>query len=239
MDKPENLHVKRLRKREKDVILRILKRLIESPAYPRELQNELGLSRSAVNYHLNRLIKHKIAKKLKDKRYAFVSYVDGEDAVIQAIKKWKEVAFCYPTVVEIANETGIKPEEAECLVYETKDKTGWFAPNEGVIENARERLGEVLVCAARIMQKCFSETDLKFMYQDDPETMEETERFLKKHRGMIPNLQPNGYDVSSWPVEALKYLGKPYKPKARPILGKGAVLSPHEDKPTKDLFRPF
>jgi DNA-binding transcriptional ArsR family regulator len=233
LEKPENLHVKHVRKREKDVVLLILKRLITGPAYPRELRNELRLSRSAVNYHLNRLMKHEIAKKLKDNRYAFVSYIDGEDAVIQAIKKWKEIAFRYPTIMEIANETGIKPENAELLAYKTKDKTGWLVPNEGIIENTREKLGEVLVCAGRMTQKCFSNADLKYMYQDNPEMMKEAERFLKKHRRMIPNLQPNGYDVASWPIEALKYLGKPYEPKARSISGKGVFLLPPKYKPQK------
>jgi len=76
-------------------------------------------------------VKYELAKQLKDKRYAFIDYVDGEELVIEAVKHWKTLAFRYPTVEEIADETGIVPEEAKILAYKTKKETGWFMPNEG------------------------------------------------------------------------------------------------------------
>ena len=84
-----------------------MKRLMEGPAYPRDLHRDFGFSRGTNRYYLNRLVRYELAKQLKDKRYAFINYVDGEELVIEAVKHWKSLAFRYPTVEEIADETGI------------------------------------------------------------------------------------------------------------------------------------
>jgi DNA-binding transcriptional ArsR family regulator len=188
--------------------------LIEGPVYPRDLIKELGLTRNTVSYHLNRFLKFGIAKKIEDKRYAFIKYVDGEEAVVEAIKRWKDIALRYPTIMEIANETGIKTEEAEQLTYKTKDKTGWSAPNDAIIESAGENLGEILVCAARIRDVNLS----NFNYRNDPEILKDAERFLKNHLEILPKLSDGGIDVSSWPPEALRYLRKNYRPKDRKVV---------------------
>jgi len=217
LEKREFLH-KRLGKQKRDAGLLVLKRLIKGPAYPRDLRKELKLSRNVVYYHISRFIKYGIAKKLKDKRYAFIDYVEGEEVVVKAVKKWKDIAFRYPTIMEIADETGIKPEDAELLAYKTKGKTGWFRPNQGVIETAREKLGEALVCAARIRDgKLKDGKSEDFDYENDPETLKEGENFLKNHPELLPKLSEDGEDVISWSSEALKYLGKIYKPKDRSI----------------------
>jgi len=217
LEKREFLH-KRFGKQKRDAGLLILRRLIKGPAYPRDLRKELKLPRNVVYYHISRFIKYGIVKKLKDRRYAFINYVEGEEAVVKAVKKWKDVAFRYPTIMEIANETGIKPEDAELLAYKTKGKTGWFRPNQGLIESARGKLGEALVCAARIRDGKIKDGKSKdFDYENDSEILKEGENFLKKHPGMLPKLSEDGEDVISWPSEALKYLGKIYKPKDRRI----------------------
>ena len=212
----ENLH-KRLGKK-RDAGLLVLKRLIKDPAYPRELRKELNLTRNTVNYHLSRFMKYGIAQKLKDRRYAFINYVDGEDAVVNAVEKWKDIAFRYPTVVEIADETGMKLEDAEALAYKTKPETGWFKPNQGIIETAREKLGEVLVCAARIRDGWIKDGKSEdFDYENDPEILEEAERVLKEHPKLVPKVSEDGMDVVSWPSAALKYLGEIYTPKKRTV----------------------
>ena len=217
MEKREFLH-KRSGKQKRDAGLLVLRRLVKGPAYPRDLRKELKLSRNVVHYHISRFIKYGIVKKLRDRRYAFINYVEGEEAVVKAVQKWKDVAFRYPTIMEIANETGIKPEDAEFLAYKTKGKTDWFRPNQGVIETARKKLGEALVCAARIrdgkVRKDGKSED--FDYDDELEIVEEAKRFLKQHPEMLPKLSEDGEYVS-WPSEALKYLGKIYKPKDRSI----------------------
>ncbi|MEM3752926.1 MAG: winged helix-turn-helix domain-containing protein [Candidatus Bathyarchaeia archaeon] len=216
MEKREKLS-KRFGKRKRDVDLRILKRLIESPAYPRELMKELGVTRNAIYYHINRFAKYGIVKKLRDNRYAFVGYFDEEEAVVQVVNKWKSIAFRYPTVSEIANETGLKIEDAERLAYKTRDRTGWFAPNEAIIESSREKLGEVLVCATYMRNGKVNENGQSedFDYKDDMEIVEEAKRFLKEHPEMLPKIKND--DEVLWPEEALKYLGKNYKPKDRSI----------------------
>jgi hypothetical protein len=65
------------KRRAKDGVLFVMKRLMEGPAYPRDLQRDFGFSCGTIRYHLNRLVKYELEKQLKDKRYAFIDYVDG------------------------------------------------------------------------------------------------------------------------------------------------------------------
>ena len=129
--------------------------------------------------------------------------------------RWKSLGFRYPTVEEIADETGMVPEEAKILAYKTRNETGWFMPNEGIIERARERLGEILVCAARIRDLGVSKLKENFSYDENVEIIEKADAFLKRHPEMLPKLAEHGDDVASRPSEALKYLGKNYKRKDR------------------------
>jgi len=86
------------KRRAKDGVLFAMKGLMEGPAYPRDLQRDFGFSRGTIRYHLNRLVSYELAKQLKDKRYAFIDYVDGQEEVIKAVGRWRRVAYRYPTV---------------------------------------------------------------------------------------------------------------------------------------------
>jgi hypothetical protein len=131
--------------------------------------------------------------------------------VVAAIERLWKILLRPPTVQEIAVETGITPQGAEKLAYKLADETGWFPPKPELVKDAAERLGEVLVCAARIRDEKVS----NFTYEDDPETMEKAKQFLKEHPEMLPKLDKYGEKVVYWPPEALKYLGKWYEPKDR------------------------
>jgi DNA-binding transcriptional ArsR family regulator len=201
------------KRRAKDGVLFVMKRLMEGPAYPRDLQRDFGFSRGTIRYHLNRLVKYELAKQLKDKRYAFIEYVDGQEEVIKAVGRWRRVAYRYPTVDEVAADVGVIPEETKRLVYGTKAKTGWFPPTPEMVEEAREKLGEALVCAARMKEG--KPSNWAEMYSDDPETVREGERLLKEHPEMLPKLSEDGLRVASWPTGALRDLGGDYQPKDR------------------------
>jgi len=201
------------KKRAKDAIILIIKRLREGPAYPRDLQRELGFSRGTIRYNLNRLLKYGLAKRLSDKRYAFIDYVDGQEQVIKAVDQWRNLAYRYPTVDEVAADVGIVPEKTKRLVYETKAKTGWFPPTPEIVEGARRKLGEALVCAARMKEG--KPSNWRRMYTDETEIVGEGKRFLEEHPEMLPKLSEDGMQVASWPLEALRYLGKDYQPKDR------------------------
>ena len=203
------------KRRAKDGVLFVTKRLMEGPAYPRDLQRDFGFSRGTIRYHLNRLVKYEFAKQLKDKRYAFIDYVDGQEEVIKAVGRWRRVAYRYPTVDEVAADVGMVPEETKRLVYGTKAKTGWFLPMPEMVEEASEKLGEALVCAARMKEG--KPSNWAEMYSDDPETVREGERFLKEHPTMLPKLSKDGMRVALWPPETLKYLGTEYQPRDRRI----------------------
>jgi len=82
-----------------------------------------------------------------------------------------------------------------------------------MVEEAREKLGEALVCAARM--KDGKPSNWAETYSDDPETLREGERFLREHPEMLPKLSDDGMRVASWPTETLKYLGKYHQPKDR------------------------
>lgn len=131
--------------------------------------------------------------------------------VVAAIERLRGVLLRPPTVEEIAVEAGITPDSAEKWAYRLAEQTGWFSPRSELIMDAAERLGEALVCAARIRDDVISDFD----YESDPEIVSEAERFLKKHAEMLPKLNEDGVDVVSWPSKALKNLGKWYKPKDR------------------------
>jgi hypothetical protein len=52
------------KRRAKDAVLFVMKRLMEGPAYPRDLHKDFGFSRGTIRYHLNRLVKCELAKQL-------------------------------------------------------------------------------------------------------------------------------------------------------------------------------
>nr|NIO38585.1 hypothetical protein [Candidatus Bathyarchaeota archaeon] len=53
-------------------------------------------------------------------------------------------------------------------------------------------------------------------YPDDPEILEEAERFLQKRPELLPQL-PDDDEHVSWPQDALKYLSVHYKPRDRHV----------------------
>ncbi len=137
--------------------------------------------------------------------------------IIGAIERMKLLLMRMPTVDEIAIEAGIVPSEAEHLVYKLASQTGWFNPTPEIIGKARARLGEVLVCAARIRQKCVAEDGKseEFDYDEDSGIVEEAKRFLKDHPQLLPSLTEDCENVVAWSQEALRLLGDNYVPKER------------------------
>lgn len=133
--------------------------------------------------------------------------------VVGAIERLRLILFRPPTVEEIAVETGTIPNVAEKLAYATAKEIRWFPPTPEMIEEARAKLGEVLVCSAR-MKEC-RPPNWADMYSDDPEIVREGERFLKGHPEMLPKLSEDGMQVVSWPLETLRYLGRNYQPRDR------------------------
>jgi hypothetical protein len=132
------------------------------------------------------------------------------DEIIAAIERLKVVLMRMPTVDEIAVEAGATPGEAEKLVYKLATQTGWFNPTPELIRNAREKLGEVLVCAARIRDKHVDENGKSeaFDYDEDAVILEEAKRFLTEYQSLLPKLTADGEGVVSWPSEALKFQGE-------------------------------
>jgi hypothetical protein len=143
--------------------------------------------------------------------------------IISAIERLKPVLLRMPTVDEIAVEAGITPLEAEKLAYKLATQTGWFNPTAELIRDAKVRLGEALVCAARIRDKHVAEDGKSenFDYDDEPLVVEEAKRLLREHPQLLPKLSDDGDEVISWSSEALRFLGEQYTPKDRriPYLG--------------------
>jgi hypothetical protein len=148
-------------------------------------------------------------------KHEYLLDVDAGRA-IAAIKRLWSILLRPPIPEEIAVETGIPPEGAEKLAYKFAAQTGWFNPRPELIKASTERLGEVLVCEARIRDAHVREDgDSKsFNYEDDILIVEEAKRlrYLKEHK-MFAVLTKDGEFVS-WSPEAFKYL-QDYKPKYR------------------------
>jgi hypothetical protein len=136
--------------------------------------------------------------------------------IIGVIERLKHLLLRMPTVDEVAVEAGITPSEAEHLVYKLAAQTGWYNPTPEIIRDARVRLGEILVCAARIRQNFVAEDGKseKFDYDEDARIVEDAKSFLKNYPHFLPKLTDDG-EVYSWNQETLKFLGDNYNPKDR------------------------
>ena len=96
------------------------------------------------------------------------------------------------------------------------------APTPELILNARARLGEVLVCAARIKQNLVAEDGKSenFDYDEEAGIVKEAKGFLKNNPQLLPILIADGDKVDVWSQEALRLLGDNYVPldRLRPFL---------------------
>ena len=149
-------------------------------------------------------------------KHEYLLDVDAGRA-IAAIKRLWGILLRPPLPEEIAVETGITPKGAEKLAYKFAAQTGWFNPKPDLIKSSTERLGEVLVCEARMKAGHVREdgSSKNFNYDDDTQIVEEAKslRYLKEHPTMFAVLTKDG-DFVSWSPEAFKYL-QDYKPKNR------------------------
>ncbi|MBT0160224.1 hypothetical protein G4O51_09590 [Candidatus Bathyarchaeota archaeon A05DMB-2] len=142
--------------------------------------------------------------------------------IIAAIERLRSFLFRPPTVDEVAVETGFTPAEAEKLAYKLAAQTGWFNPTSELIRDAREKLGEVLICAERMRTGKVGEDGKseEFDYEryaDDKVIVEEAKRFLRMHQKLLPTLTDDGVDVVLWPPEALRFLGGNHEPRDRSV----------------------
>lgn len=142
--------------------------------------------------------------------------------IIGAIERLKPLLLRMPTVDELAVETGITPVEARKLVYKFATQTGWYNPTSRLIGDAKFRLGEALVCAARIREGYVAESGKSEVFDynqgvQDVNIVEDAKRFLKEHPSLLPSLSKDGEDVTGWSSEALRYLGENYTPVRREV----------------------
>jgi hypothetical protein len=114
-------------------------------------------------------------------------------------------------------------------LYRTAGETGWFPPTQEIIEDARRRLGEALVLAARMKQN--PNKNWLTLYEGELEIVEHAKNCLKKHQGVLPKLTDDGEDVIAWPEAAKKVLGPSYEPKKR-IKGVFIAIPKRSNKPT-------
>jgi len=162
-------------------------------------------------YSIRSALQNSGVLKETEKGYALWTYDDQEEAVTQAIKKWRRIAFCDPLPAEIADETGMSPDEAEELARKIRIESGWSMLNQAVQDGATVKLGEVLGYLARKRDGKLPNFD----YENESEIVKEADLCLKEHLEMLPKLDEDRGDVVSWPSNALKYLRKNYKLKER------------------------
>jgi len=73
-----------------------------------------------------------------------------------------------------------------------------------------------LVCAARIRDMSLQKMRENFDYDSEPDIVEAANVFLGKHCELLPKLVDDENEIA-WAPEALKCLGRDYKPKSRII----------------------
>jgi len=208
----------------KDFTIQVTTKSKLSITYPEELSYEVALEQlkpylvRADGSPAQKIEKKSSTKEaFKNKSKESQSEAAMEEAVVQVVREWKKIGFRNPLPSEIADETGLSPEQSEEIARNTRDRTGWYIPNSGILDNAACRLGEVLVCAARLRDGQVKEdgTSVDFSYGDEGDIVEEAKRFLKEHPEMLPKLSEDGLELIRWPPEALKYLRKNYQPRDR------------------------
>ena len=196
--------------------------LKKQPQSKEELNKNANISESTFYYILPILEDLGIIKETET-GFTLWTYEENEDTLIKTVNEWKKIGLRYPLPSEISAETGISPEKSEELARKTRDKTGWSLPTEAIIENATEKLGEVLCYLARKKKRKLKDFDYK-KYPEDPDIKNIAKLELKEHLEMLPKLyigddwDNNDLDpdyIASWSLKALKYLGKNYKPRDR------------------------
>ena len=208
-------------KRDKSVPQLVEKYLETYPGLDRDLLRKLIRLENKIENpsELKKLDRYlRIAFKNENKK--FQTTADTKKAVVQTVNQWKNVGLRFPLPSEIADEVGISPEHSEEVARKSRDQTGWSLPNAAIIDDATEKLGEVLCYLARKRGRVLKHFDYR-KYPDDPEIVNIAKLGLKEHLEMLPKIDvadswdwDAGY-VAFWSSKALKYLRKNYKPRNR------------------------
>jgi predicted transcriptional regulator len=199
------------RKKELSAEARVIKSLKkEQPQNRVELSKSTGLSERQL-YRIFPLLEEHELIKMTEGGYALWTYSDLEESMKKVIERWKDMAFRYPTVHEIAVEIGITPEDAEKLAYKFGAQKGWFIPQPELINESKERLGEALVCAARLRDGEVTRNGKynSYLSNENSQILKDANHFLKKYPEMVPKrtFDKAGKEVLTWSSEALKYVG--------------------------------
>jgi DNA-binding MarR family transcriptional regulator len=198
-------------------VSRMLKSLLNRPAYPRELREQLGIPERTITDNLCFLKDQKLIKQLSDGRYAFIQYEETEQEAVRIVKHlWHNVLndLRPPDAEEIALELGILTDEAERLAFKTSRHTGWFPPTPEMIEEASTTMGEALVLAARVRD---AKSGFESIRIDDLKIKHIAESYLTNHPEMLPVFTKNGQDVGTWPDVTLRYLKRHFQPESRGV----------------------
>ena len=104
---------------------KVIKRVRESPCYPRDIYRNprLGLSKSTVNHNLKLGVYIEIFKQLEDRKYAFIDYEDMHGLIEEVLKELKE-RYLQVTLSDIANRVGMPPETIKDVTYRLAKKYG-------------------------------------------------------------------------------------------------------------------
>jgi len=133
--------------------------------------------------------------------------------ISEAVRRLRLLLLRNPTVGEVALDLGIQPTDLQEHLYKTAAQTEWSPPTEDIIEDARKKLGEALILAARMRQS--PSKDWISLYEGEMEVVEHARVCLSKHQDMLPELTEDGEGIVSWPEKAKRYLGPSYQPKTR------------------------
>lgn len=169
------------RKRRPNESLRmVIKAVREGPVYPKDLQKQLEMSDRVVDACLKRGAQLGIFRQLRDKRYAWVDYVEIVDVLRQEMVKF-ELLYCRaPTLEELSISTGTPPDS----LLEHLGKVAWKAPTDEDKANSPSKARLRLELAAWVKKLGSSE-----IRQDWPKIeLQKAKEAVEKYPEYIPDI---------------------------------------------------
>lgn len=142
--------------RRHEAFRKVIKKVRKGPCYPKDIYSDksLDLSRRTVQHDLELGKYLGIFRKLEDKRYAWIDYVEKHDRMREILEDFRLLYCRWPHPKEVAADFGSTPDEVEKVIYEVAgsqpEENRWREPTEEDVQTAESRAYKRLKLAAFI-----------------------------------------------------------------------------------------
>jgi hypothetical protein len=177
--------------RPNEAFRKVIQKIREFPAYPRDLEKSTKLTNRVVDACLRRGIFLGIFKQLGDKRYAWIDYVEIEEEVRQVKEDFELLTCRAPDLDELSLLVGFPPGEMEKKLYLLGPRKVWRPPTDQDKTDSPYRAMSRLELAAWIKLGCGETPYVKENWAH--EEFKKAERILEKHPGYVPKIEAYTY----------------------------------------------